>query len=295
MDSEPENLIVPCNCTGSLTFVHTTCLQRWIDSRPILDADPDIESGSFSARGNTIGALFMPGGADARAVCEVCRVPYRLRHKYVFQFSWSRFLSTAGVGAFIDVAALSTFVCASLFYLLALIMGRSQSFSLPPNSTDPSHAFAFGSPVADAVIVGFGSFLLATLAFFAFPRALSRWRVTNSIVALAGREAHGLAAADGVPASDADAVALPLRGVSTATTGIGSAGAPGAGLSTHQLALRQESAERHRAARAREALEQARAQSDPAAAAAAGSGPGAKEVPIQALGRPRGTTAGKST
>lgn len=71
---EPETLIAPCLCSGGLALVHTDCLQRWIQTRPSLDADRDYappqlgshssEAGSRYVSTRDAAAAFAPYTAD---------------------------------------------------------------------------------------------------------------------------------------------------------------------------------------------------------------------------------------
>lgn len=36
-DGTLEELSAPCNCSGSIRWVHSTCLKRWIESRTDFD------------------------------------------------------------------------------------------------------------------------------------------------------------------------------------------------------------------------------------------------------------------
>ena len=67
LDGLNDELIDPCDCQGSVQFVHMSCLQQWISARP----------------------------AHIRMICEMCHVPYRLKLVTVINptipslFSWT--------------------------------------------------------------------------------------------------------------------------------------------------------------------------------------------------------------
>ena len=75
-------LIEPCNCTGSVSHVHTECLERWIRHRH--------------------------GELDAKLCCEICHGRYRILIRTIFEYNTQRFFCTAkSVGHLCEISVLS--------------------------------------------------------------------------------------------------------------------------------------------------------------------------------------------
>jgi hypothetical protein len=94
---DPHLLISPCNCSGSLEHVHTTCLQMWISTRPQRNAALNAAAVGASPHGAALALVNGGGGAgggragdDQKLVCEICHAHYRLTIQYTFKFEWSR-------------------------------------------------------------------------------------------------------------------------------------------------------------------------------------------------------------
>jgi len=99
-DEAPESLIAPCECSGSLRYVHTYCLQQWISTRPAsADAAP---------------------GDPSRMQCEICHTPYQIQMTYLFHFSCQTCCHATSLGHVFEmvVLVLMLAVCASLWPLL---------------------------------------------------------------------------------------------------------------------------------------------------------------------------------
>jgi hypothetical protein len=80
-DEDGHLLISPCDCSGSLARVHTTCLQMWISTRPQRSAMA-AQAGQVNgpnAAAAAVRALGVAGPADdTKMICEICHAEYRL-------------------------------------------------------------------------------------------------------------------------------------------------------------------------------------------------------------------------
>lgn len=69
---EPNQLLLNvCDCSGSLSHVHSTCLEQWIKLRP--------DGLKFDSLQNA---------EVERVTCELCKVPYRVRIARSLSFNW---------------------------------------------------------------------------------------------------------------------------------------------------------------------------------------------------------------
>jgi len=157
----PELLITPCNCSGSLRKVHTTCLQQWILHRP----DPEQYAGT-SYRPSGIS------GGDHRMSCEICHADYRIQVDYVFGFSWQKCCSFTSLGHAFEI-------CSILILIIMIVI----LYPLLNQSSKPTEP-VFGSNKVDMVIIPCLLGVLGLLCVFALRKVYSRWKRANSEIAI---------------------------------------------------------------------------------------------------------------
>jgi len=154
-DNSPE-LITPCECSGSLRMVHTSCLQRWILIRP-----------STPSRSNSI----LPGQQDPRLCCEICHTDYHVKVVYLFEFSWRRCCAWASLGHTVEFAVLLILMAVCLAMWPIIVKGH-------PSGGDP----AFGSEDADKIAVPLISVIMVILTCITLRKVFARWKRANSAV-----------------------------------------------------------------------------------------------------------------
>jgi len=167
-------LIAPCNCSGSLQMVHTTCLQRWIVTRP------QASDNAHQTLGEPDAALVaaLPGGggrvftsADSRLTCEICHSDYNINVAHQYSFRWSRCCKWNSLGHCFELG-----ICLFIF-ALCLAVGQ---LAKNVDSQEP----AFGSKQADKIAWPVIETLLGLLALFTMYRVFRRWQRANSEITI---------------------------------------------------------------------------------------------------------------
>lgn len=65
-DGEPDRLICPCKCAGSMGLIHISCLKEWVNSKRLV------------YKGNKVQSFFWKA-----LECELCQEPFENRMKYM--------------------------------------------------------------------------------------------------------------------------------------------------------------------------------------------------------------------
>lgn len=64
-NGEPDKLICPCKCAGSMGMIHTSCLKEWVNSKRLV------------YKGTKVQSFFWKS-----LECELCQEPFENRMKY---------------------------------------------------------------------------------------------------------------------------------------------------------------------------------------------------------------------
>jgi len=65
-DGEPDKLICPCRCAGSMGMIHISCLREWMNSKRLVYKGTKVQSFFWKA-----------------LECELCQEPFENRMKYM--------------------------------------------------------------------------------------------------------------------------------------------------------------------------------------------------------------------
>jgi len=65
-DGEPDKLICPCKCAGSMGLIHISCLKEWVNSKRLVYKGKKVQSFFWKA-----------------LECELCQEPFENRMKYM--------------------------------------------------------------------------------------------------------------------------------------------------------------------------------------------------------------------
>jgi len=153
-DEDHHLLIAPCNCSGSLARVHTSCLQTWIATRP---------------RPNIPGA----SSEDGRMICEICHTDYRINVSYKFSFSYQRCCKSDSLGHIFE-----------LFVLLIILIVCLAMWPILTKRAADSQESWFGSSAADSALIPIISIFMVILTFVTIYKVAKRWVRANSVVSI---------------------------------------------------------------------------------------------------------------
>ena len=64
-DGQPDKLICPCKCAGSMGMIHISCLKEWVNSKRLIYHGKKVQSYFWKA-----------------LECELCQEPFENRMKY---------------------------------------------------------------------------------------------------------------------------------------------------------------------------------------------------------------------
>jgi len=149
--------------------VHTTCLQRWILTRPRSEHDQRDDTDLRTLTANRGRGLSTGDGTnDSRMICEICNQNYNIVVDYYFVFKWSRCLGGKSLGHCCEMIL--------LIFILALC------FSVVPltKRVETSDSNMFGSSDADQIVWPIIECFLALIALFTMYKVYKRWRRANS-------------------------------------------------------------------------------------------------------------------
>ncbi len=194
-DESQTSLMQPCDCSGSMSYVHRRCLLKWILVRPSISSgcqggsrgrpggdgdDDDMSPDEVERMG-----LRVPSAQELKETCEVCHVQYRIERVYRLSLRRRRCLKRSSVLAAAD---------ASLFAATPVLVIVAWSFLLPLASREhadiiPSRRASmfgwFGSPTQDIVVLGLLALLLSVLAVPTAGVLAQRWCRCNSVLDIA--------------------------------------------------------------------------------------------------------------
>ena len=190
--SEPLTLLEPCDCIGSVRYVHKHCLLTWITLRPaVAPADPSLNDqhvedegmgGDNSWATAALGAV-NPSEQDLKQVCELCHARYRVSRVYRFAFHRKRCLSRASIWLFAEVLTCILFPLLATGIWAGLAGGsRVTQVNLfgPSARRGADDASALGPSTADLVATGVFTLAALLLAAPTVVAAIKRWRRVNS-------------------------------------------------------------------------------------------------------------------
>jgi len=196
-DESFDEMIQPCNCSGSVRAVHSACLQTWIASRPAPDA--------------RLSSLEHVAANRSRMTCEICHSDYRVTLEYTFKFSCSSCWTPTSLGHIFELLIL-TIMMGMAFCLWPILSMAEQDGKQP----------AFGSHETDSVVVPIISAVLAILTLLAMAKVCKRWRRTNSILRIQGPPVEPLPidvqVAPAVPVSAANAASSCVSSSSSSSS-----------------------------------------------------------------------------
>ena len=152
-DAQPELLIEPCDCSGSVRRVHSTCLQRWIAMRPI-----HIDDGERN---------------DSRMRCEICHADYRIAVSYTFSFSLRKCCHWVSIGHLLEMLVLIFLlsICSAIWPMLSAELTEDE---------EP----AFGSAEADKILIPTVSIIMIVLTLVTLYKVFQRWKRANSSICI---------------------------------------------------------------------------------------------------------------
>jgi len=174
-------LITPCNCSGSLAHVHSSCLERWIATRPLTEeeqqrmqlerqqAEREAEDDErFQNNSQLSSSLQLLAVRDGRLTCEICHSEYRIDIEWIFQFQFRRCLEWQSLGHF----------CEMIIVLGILAIGAA---FIPVLSNRPNEQPLF-SDGSDQYLIPMIAASLILLASITLWKVFQRWKRANSTI-----------------------------------------------------------------------------------------------------------------
>eukprot|EP00002_Diphylleia_rotans_P039843 TRINITY_DN9340_c0_g1_i1.p1 TRINITY_DN9340_c0_g1~~TRINITY_DN9340_c0_g1_i1.p1 ORF type:complete len:349 (+),score=51.78 TRINITY_DN9340_c0_g1_i1:277-1323(+) len=161
-----DSLIMPCACAGTVGLIHPHCLQKWIESRPIV-----MHSSHMSSQRAQISHAMNQDAPWEALICEVCQQPYQICYRKRFNCSLSTACSKGSCQVYVEAILIAS----------AIPMLIVQSLWL--NSGDP---LVFPTRLLLALL-NFTVFLLFPITM---GRLFNRWLSVNSEVSITLTDSH---------------------------------------------------------------------------------------------------------
>jgi len=130
---EGDQLISPCDCTGSMRFVHLGCLQNWLKSKLNFDQNPNIVTIFWNSLSCELCKQLLPLNITLKGGKEICLLPFkeRIGDSYVVLESFSRDKESTGLH-FIGLSKNEEF---------KIGRGQGSNLKLPDMTVSRTHAF----------------------------------------------------------------------------------------------------------------------------------------------------------